>query len=160
MKAALLAIFVLVTSVGSIPNAARAHDYKLGEIRIDHPWARATAPGAKTGAAYAAFMNDGATDKLVSASADVSKAVQLHTHLMDGNVMRMRQVESIELNSGTTTRLEPGGLHIMLIDLDAPLVEGETFPMTLTFERAGKITVDFTVESATATGHGDVGHGG
>ncbi len=160
MKAVWLAIIVLVAQMGLNPDAALAQDDKLGEIRIDHPWARATPPGAKTGVAFATFMNDGATDWLLAASADVSDVAELHTHVMDGDVMRMRQVESIELKGGTTTMLEPGGLHIMLIELKAPLVEGETFPLTLTFERAGKITVDVGVESAGAMGHGDMGHGG
>ena len=133
---------------------AIAHDYKVGAISIDHPWARASMGMAKAGAAYMVLTNDGsAPDRLVSAFAEVADAVELHTHLMEDGVMRMRQVQAIEVAPGAPSVLEPGGLHVMLIGLKEPLAAGESFPMTLTFEQAGEITVEVAVE-AMGGGHG------
>ena len=127
---------------------AIAHDFKAGAIHIDHPWARASIGMAKAGAAYMVLTNEGSeTDRLISASADVAESVELHTHMMDDGVMRMRQVEAIEINPGTPSVLEPGGLHVMLIGLKQPLAAGESFPMTLTFEQAGEVTVEVSVEA-------------
>lgn len=133
---------------------AIAHDYKVGAISIDHPWARASMGMAKAGAAYMVLTNNGsAPDRLLSASAEVADAVELHTHLMEDGVMRMRQVQAIEVAPGAPSVLEPGGLHVMLIGLKQPLAAGETFPMTLTFEQAGEVTVEVAVE-AMGSGHG------
>jgi copper(I)-binding protein len=130
--------------------AAQAHDYNLGDLKIQHPWARATAPSAPAGAAFLTVVNSGASDKLLKASADVAKVVELHTHIMDGQVMRMRQVPDIDVAGGFETKLAPGGLHIMLIGLNAPLKEGTTFPLTLTFEKAGQVTVEVQVQGIAA----------
>lgn len=134
---------------------AQAHDYTLGDLTIQHPWSRATAPSAPVGLTYMTIVNKGASDKLIKAEASVSKVVELHTHIMDGQIMRMRQVPEIDLAGGTETSLQPGGLHVMLIGLKAPLKEGTTFPMTLTFEKAGTVTVDVMVQSigSIAPGH-------
>ncbi|WP_119167178.1 copper chaperone PCu(A)C [Algihabitans albus] len=127
---------------------AIAHDFKAGAIHIDHPWARASVGMAKAGAAYMLLTNEGSEpDRLIKASAEVAEAVELHTHLMEEGVMRMRQVEAIEVEPGTPSALEPGGLHVMLIGLKQPLVAGESFPMTLTFEQAGEVTVEVSVEA-------------
>ncbi|WP_421708128.1 copper chaperone PCu(A)C [Algihabitans sp.] len=127
---------------------AIAHDFKAGAIHIDHPWARASIGMAKAGAAYMVLTNEGSeTDRLISASSDVAESVELHTHLMDDGVMRMRQIEAIEIDPGTPSVLEPGGLHVMLIGLKQPLAAGESFPMTLTFEQAGEVTVEVSIEA-------------
>jgi periplasmic copper chaperone A len=140
-----------------------AHDYRAGELHIDHPWARATAPQQPNGAAYFTVTNHGAgADRIVEAQSPVAATVELHTHDVDSEgVMRMRQVEAIEVPAGDATALRPGGLHVMLIGLEAPLVEGETFPLTLVFEAAGAVEVEVQVESVT---HGvdeaePMGHG-
>ena len=123
-----------------------------GDITIEKPWARASAGMAKAGAAFMTLRNQGATDRLVAASAPVARVTELHTHIMDGDVMRMRKVETIEVTGGTMTTLAPGGLHVMLMGLHAPLQEGTSFPLTLTFERAGQMTVDVMVMKAGAMG--------
>ena len=141
-------------------TTAFAHDFQVGPITIDHPWARSTAPTAQAGAAYFVLSTQGESpDLLVAASSPVADRAELHTHIMDDGVMRMRHVEAIEVAPGTPTVLEPGGLHVMLMGLQGPLVEGETFPLTLMFETAGEVTVEVMVESITAntTEHGD-GH--
>jgi copper(I)-binding protein len=139
-----------------------AQDFKAGELTIEHPWARATAPSQPNGAAYMAVTNDGPADRIVGAASPVAARVELHTHDMDNaGVMRMRQVEAIELPTGETTALEPGGLHVMLFDLESHLVEGETFPLTLTLENAGAVELEVQVEAVTygVGGTAKMGHG-
>ncbi len=128
-----------------------------GDIDIQNPWARASAGPAKAGAAFMDIKSGGAADRVVGASADVAEAVELHTHIRDGDVMKMRRVEAIDVPAGGMTRLEPGGLHVMFMGLTAPLEEGQSFPLTLSFENAGDITVDVEVKAAGAMGgmHGD-----
>ncbi|HEX6707959.1 MAG TPA: copper chaperone PCu(A)C [Albitalea sp.] len=127
--------------------SAAAHSYQAGAITIGHPHARATVPGQPTGGAYLRLENRGADDRLVGASADVSAGVELHTMKMDGDVMRMRQVDAIDVPSNKSVVLEPGGMHIMLTGLKAPLKEGTRFPMTLKFEKAGEVKVEVTVDT-------------
>ncbi|HEY2928002.1 copper chaperone PCu(A)C [Piscinibacter sp.] len=141
--------FILASlTLGLASLGAQAHDYKLGNIRIDHPYARATAAGQPTGGAYLKLDNQGSDDRLLAASAAVSRSVEMHSMTMDGDVMRMRQVQSIELPAGKTVELKPGGLHIMLVGLKAPLKAGDHFPMKLSFAKAGELTVDVMVQAA------------
>jgi copper(I)-binding protein len=133
---------------------ARAHhDTTIGTIVIGHPWARAA--GANTnGAAYMTLRNTGRdADRLVSASMPIARAVELHTHIRDGEVMRMRPVADIPIPAGQTVRLRPGGLHVMLIGLTEPLRQSTTVPLTLRFERAGETTVQLEIQAAGARGH-------
>lgn len=139
-------------SLSAVALAAHAHSFKLGELTIGHPYARATAPGQPAGGAYLSVSNAGkAGDKLVSASADVSKSVELHEMKMDGDVMRMREVSAVEVPAGKSVELKPGGLHIMLMGLKAPLKQGDKFPLKLKFEKAGEVTVTVNVEGLGAS---------
>lgn len=139
----------LVLSLG---GAAQAHEYKLGDLLVDHPWARASIGQAPNGAAYMTITTEGQeTDRLVGVESDAANRVELHTHLMDNGVMKMRPVEAIEIAPGEPTLLQPGGLHVMLMGLKAPLRLGESFPMTLVFERAGRVEVEVKIEEATKT---------
>jgi copper(I)-binding protein len=130
-----------------------AHDFKAGAITIDHPYARSTVAGQPVGGGFMRFVNGGGADRLVSASAKVSKSVELHEMTMAGDVMKMRQVDAIELPAGQTVELKPGGYHVMFIGLKAPLKVGDRFPLTLTFEKAGAVTVDMMV-MAPGAAHG------
>lgn len=143
-----IAHFIAAAGLATAAFVSHAHGYKIGAIDIGHPHARATAPGQPTGAGYLKLTNGGAADKLLAASADVSGKVELHTMSMEGTVMRMRQVEAIDVPAGKTVALEPGGLHIMFVGLKAPLKVGESFPMKLRFEKAGEVTVEVKVEAA------------
>ncbi|WP_299444238.1 copper chaperone PCu(A)C [uncultured Rhodospira sp.] len=136
---------------------AMAAEVTAGSLTIADPWARASAGMARAGAAFMTITNTGDSDRLVSATANVSDVVELHTHIKDGDVMRMRKVEAIDVPAGETTMLQPGGLHVMFIGLHDPLQEGETFPVTLTFEQAGDVDVDVIVKSVGAMG-GGMGH--
>jgi periplasmic copper chaperone A len=128
-----------------IATSASAYEYKVSEITIGHPWARGA--GA-IGAGYLKLDNKGAADKLISASSDVSKSVELHSHVDDKGVMRMRKVDAIDVPASGVTELKPGGFHVMFIGLKEPLKEGARFPVTLKFERAGEVKVEFKVEPA------------
>ncbi len=136
-----LAAILLLAAIG----CGEARDVKLGAIAIGHPYARATVAGQPTGGGYLTLENKGGDDRLLSATAGVSGAVELHSMSMDGDVMRMRQVDAIALPAGQTVELKPGGLHIMFVGLKAPLKAGDRFPMKLKFEKAGEVTVEVTV---------------
>lgn len=143
--------FALAAAFSAVAFAASAHDYSVGDLKIDHPWARATPGAITTGAAYLAVTAQGQSpDRLIAAETPRAAKAELHTMMMDGDIMKMRQVSAVEINPGEPTLLRPGGLHIMLIGLKAPLREKDSFPMTLTFEKAGKVEVQIVVESAGA----------
>lgn len=144
-----LRLVLAVAALTTAPLLASAHGYRVGAIAIGHPYARATLPGQPTGGAYLRLENAGAADKLVSVKAGVSQGVELHTSSMEGDVMRMRQVDAIDVPSNKSVVLEPGGTHIMLVGLKAPLKEGDSFPMTLKFEKAGEVTVDVKVQAVS-----------
>lgn len=128
--------------------AAHAHSYQLQDLHIDHPYARTTVPHQPSGAAYLTIENKGNTaDKLVALSAPIAKTVEIHTMSMDGNVMRMREMQDIALKPSAKVVMQPGnGYHLMLLGLSTPLKAGDKFPMTLTFEKAGKAQVTVVVE--------------
>lgn len=118
-----------------------------GDITVDQAWARASAGPAKAGAAFLTIHNRGADDdRVIGAKADVSRKAELHTHIMEGDLMKMREVEGgIEVPAGKTVAFQPGGLHVMFMGLNAPFKEGEHFPLTLVFERAGEVKTDVQI---------------
>jgi copper(I)-binding protein len=123
---------------------------KPGKVAIGQPWARSTVPGQTAGGGFLTLQSVGGDDRLLGASAAVAQTVELHTMSMDGNVMRMRRVEAIDLPAGKTVELKPGGLHVMFMGLKAPLGEGDTFALRLRFEKAGEVTVNVKVQAAGA----------
>jgi len=126
---------------------------KVGEIEVTRPWARATASTAKTGAAFMTIRNDGAyTDRLVAVSSGVSRKTELHESFMENDIMKMRHVDAIQVPAGGMVALEPSGFYVMFIGLKAPFKEGDSFPLTLVFEKAGKIGVSVTIMKAGAMG--------
>lgn len=144
-------LFLLTGAVGiAVITPAAAHDFKAGALKLDHPWTRATA--GSVGAGYVTIVNTGkAADQLVSASSPVASKTEIHTMTMDGGVMKMRPLPNgLGIPAGKTTSLKPGGYHLMLIGLKAPLVEGKLVPLTLTFAKAGTVKVELKVEAAGA----------
>ncbi|MFQ5973505.1 MAG: copper chaperone PCu(A)C [Alphaproteobacteria bacterium] len=142
----------ILISLVLAPTVLAAEEVVVGDIHIDSAWSRATASSAPAGAAYMVLTNHGGeVDRLVAVSSPAAERAQLHTHLMEGGVMKMRPVEAIEVAPGTPSVLEPGGLHVMLIGLRAPLHEGDRFPLTLTFEQAGEVEIEVVVQSAGST---------
>ena len=129
--------------------AAAADSVRPSGIAVEQAWARATPPGASTGAVYLTLsVTATATDRLVKVESPAARAAELHSMSVEGGVMKMRPVAAIEVNPGTKTELKPGGLHIMLIGLRKPLVEGDVVPLSLTFAHAGRIEVQATVRKA------------
>jgi copper(I)-binding protein len=138
------------------PGVQAAAVQTKGPLRIEGPWARATPPAGQVGGAFVTLVNTGAApDRLVSAASPVAGRIELHTHIKDGDVMRMREVEGgIPLPPGDTVKLQPGGFHIMLLGLKQGLAAGSSFPLTLTFEKAGSVQVDVPVEAMGSMGPG------
>jgi len=149
-------ITLLLASVLSL--SAFAHDYKVGAITVDHPWARATPGPVKNSAAFMSFDNKGAADKLVSVTGDVAKEIQIHSMVTESGVMKMREVTSIDVPANGKAELKPGGFHIMLIGLKEGLKEGEKFPLKLKFEKAGEVTVTVVTEKMPGMDHSEHKH--
>jgi hypothetical protein len=119
----------------------------VGDLSLTGPFTRATLPSAMAGGGFLAITNNGAeADRLVAAASPVAKMVQLHEMKMEGDQMKMaRKEDGIEIPAGETVMLAPGGLHIMFMGLNTQFVEGETVPVTLTFEKAGTVEIDLQV---------------
>ena len=149
---AVLPIALLLVGIGY----ATAHEHTSKSVTVAHPWARATPGGAKVGGAYLEIKAAaGRGDRLIAAKSPVAGAAELHNHIMENGFARMRRVDAIAVPAGTSVILKPGGYHLMLADLKAPLKEGNLLKLTLVFEKAGEIEVDATVEPIGATGpHG------
>lgn len=152
-------ILALVTSLALAP-VAFAHSYDVGPVHIGHPSASPTAPGQPNGAAYLTIETSGpAGDRLIALETPAATAAEIHEMSDEGGVMSMRKLDAVVVEPGAPVVFTPGGLHIMLIGLKAPLKAGETAPLTLTFEKAGKVTVDLAIEKpAEHEGHGDHMH--
>jgi copper(I)-binding protein len=133
---------------------SRADDVKAGDLVITQAWTRATPGGAKTGGGFLTIENKGsAPDKLVGVSADAAGKVEVHEMAMDGGVMKMRPVEGgLTIDPGKTVKLAPGGLHLMMTDLKSPLKQGDKLPVTLQFQKAGKVAVTLDVQGVGAPG--------
>jgi len=136
-----------------LASPAWAADYKLGSLEIDQPWTRATPPTAKAGGGFVTITNQGTTpDRLIAVRSAASDKVEIHEMKMDGNVMRMRELDKgVEIPPGATVTLKPGGYHIMFMELKAPFAKDAKVPVTLVFERAGSIDVPFTVQAMGAS---------
>ena len=139
MKPALLIALLLTPSC-----APRAPDIKVGDA-----WARATAPGQSSGAVYATIANRGAADRLVGVSSGNGTAM-LHRSDNDGGVARMRMLSELPIPAADSVTLAPGGTHVMLTGLTAPLAAGGRFPVTLRFAKSGPRTVSVAVVPAGA----------
>lgn len=130
----------LLTAV-AFAAPALAHEVKLGSLELTDLWARATPPNAPTAAGYLTITNHGSTaDRLTAVSTPVAESGELHIMKVDNGVMTMRPVEGgIEIPAGGTVTLAPGGYHLMFIGPKEPLKAGGKLPVTLTFEKAGKV---------------------
>ena len=145
---------VAVAAALAFAAAVAAHEYTLQRLHVDHPFARATPPGARSGGVYMSIENRGTTaDRLVRVASPAATSVELHSMAMDGNVMRMRAVTGIDIAAGAKVALGTSGYHVMLVGLARPLSTGDKFPLTLTFEQAGSVDVSVVVEPMTAAAH-------
>ncbi|SLN30609.1 copper chaperone PCu(A)C [Oceanibacterium hippocampi] len=151
-----IALF-LALFLASFAGAASAHDYKLGDLMIEHPWGRAIIASRPAGA-FLTIVNHGAADRLVGARSPAAEKVEIHTHINDNGVMRMRRIEVVDIDMHQTVALQPGGLHLMLFGLKALPADGEMLPVMLRFEKAGEVEVMVRFEKPTTTSGGDTGH--
>ncbi|ESZ22158.1 copper chaperone PCu(A)C [Mesorhizobium sp. L48C026A00] len=128
-------------------QAVFAHEFRVGDLEIVHPWSRATPPGAKVAGGYFTVTNTGSSpDRLLSISSEISAKAELHEMGVKDGVMTMRPVSGLEIPAGGKVALAPGGYHLMFVGLKQQPKQGETFPARLTFEKAGTVTVEFAVE--------------
>jgi copper(I)-binding protein len=124
-----------------------------GDVVAANAWARATSAANKTGIAFVTLTNKGGmADSLVAAATPLAAKVEFHSHVHQDGMMKMRQQAEVDLAAGQTLEFTPGGLHLMLVDLKSPLKPGQSFPLTLTFAKAGPVAVAVTVEGG-ATDH-------
>ena len=130
-RAAILAALAL--SHAAVP----AQEFTVGNVTVVEPWSRALPPNAPSG---------GESDRIVSARTDIADTVEIHTHEMDGGMMKMRRVESVEVPAGGEARFKPHGLHLMLFGLKEPLAGGTSYALTVVFEKAGELDVSVDVK--------------
>ena len=143
-----------------LATPALAEDFKRGGITVLSPWARATPGGATVAGAFLEIRAaPGADDRLVTVRSAVSPTIELHDHVSDGGVMKMRRVDAIPVSGTTPVVLKPGGLHIMMFNITAPLKEGDAVDFTLVFEKAGEMKISAKVLKVGAPGpQSDRGH--
>ncbi|MFP6800936.1 MAG: copper chaperone PCu(A)C [Pseudomonas sp.] len=138
---------LLIAALLSPSLFANAHEYKVGELHIAHPWSREMPPVAPTAAAYFVVYNKGAeADRLLSVSTPHAGKAELHEHMHADGVMKMQQVENVTIPAGGEVKFEPMGYHVMMFNLKQQAKDGERFPLTLTFENAGKVDVEVAVQ--------------
>lgn len=152
-----------VLAVGGLHHfvaTARAHEFRAGDLQIDHPWSRAIGPRAPTAAGYLVIRNGGTTpDRLVAAETPMARLVEIHEMSMTDNIMRMRPVAGgIVVPAGGTVRLAPNGLHLMIVGPQPGFVQGARIPITLVFERAGRVAVELAIEAPGARSGEHDGH--
>ena len=127
----------------------------LAQVEIEKPWARATAPGARVAAGYMVIRNKAASaDRLVGVASAAAARVETHVTVRDGDIMRMREVKGYDIPAGDSFELKPGGPHLMFVDIKQPFREGDQIAVTLEFEKAGQVRVDFPVARLTGQRHG------
>ena len=131
--------FIVALALIALPASA--------QVSVERPWSRATPPGAKIGVGFLRLKNAGAAaERVITVSSPVAGRVEMHVTMREGDVMKMRQVDSFEIPAGGTFELKPGGAHLMLVDLKRPLAKGERVPLTLKLESGGELQVDLAVE--------------
>ena len=141
---ALLALIIFTQNPANAVDSVNA-----GDLVLSAAWSRASTGMKRPGAAFLSIINTGsADDRLIAAHTPAAKRAELHYHTMDNGVMKMRQVKAMVVSAGDITMLKPGGFHIMLFELKSKLKEGDMFPVSLTFEKAGNATIMVHVAKA------------
>ena len=141
--------FIVIAALLLPACFAHAHEYKAGELEIAHPWSQELPPNAPTVAAYFVIHNNGKTaDRLLSVDSPIAPEAQLHEHVMQGDLMKMQQVPSVDIPAGGNVTFAPMAYHVMLLNpTDRNLLsDGKRFPLTMHFEKAGDVTVEVAVQ--------------
>ena len=149
-----ISVLIPALTALAIASSALAHDYKLGSLVIDHPWSRATPKGASVAGGYMKITNTGTTpDRLTGGATEAAKKFEVHEMKMEGAVMKMRELPNgVEIPPGATVELKPGSYHIMMTTLAKPFAKGDRVKASLTFEKAGKVDIEFAVDAAGGSG--------
>jgi copper(I)-binding protein len=157
----LLGVAMIATALAGFAcqSAAQQSGAQQSGIQVDHVWSRAAMAG-REGAVYLTITDTGPPDTLTGVATPVAAMAGLHQSVDDNGVMKMRPVTSLPIEPGKTVTLAPGGYHVMLMDLKQPLKEGDSFPVTLSFSKAGQVTVTAIVAKAGAAAMPGMGHGG
>ncbi|UXI03203.1 copper chaperone PCu(A)C [Photobacterium sp. TY1-4] len=143
-------INLLLGSTLLLSAMANAHDYQGGNLHIDHPWSKQVPPTSQVAAAFFEIENRGhEADTLIKAESPIAGKTELHAHIHEDGMMKMREVESIDVPAQGTRMLKPGSYHIMFFELKQVPALGDRFPLTLYFAKAGKVDVEVAVEEAT-----------
>jgi copper(I)-binding protein len=152
--------FALLVLASAAP--LRAEEVKAGDLVITQAWSRATPGGAKVAGGYLTIENKGsAADRLIGGAVDVAARVEVHEMSMKDGIMIMRQLDKgLAIEPGKTVKLAPGGYHLMLMDLKSPLRQGDKLPVTLEFEKAGKVKLSLDVQGIGAQAPAGAGHSG
>jgi Uncharacterized protein conserved in bacteria len=162
IRTLLLGLGLITALASSAPSSALAQgDDKTvhGPLILIHPWARAVAsPAVKNSAAFLTIENKGPADRLIGVSGDIANKLELHTMVREGGVMKMREVQAMDIPANGKLELKPGGMHLMLIGLKDGLKDGQKFPLTLKFEKAGEVKLTFTAEKPGHHHHDHAGH--
>ena len=138
--------------------AALAAAPAWAQVRIEDAWARATPPGAKIGAGYMTLRGGSSGDRLLAASTPAAERVEMHITVRDGDIARMREVKAVDVPAGKAVQFAPGGSHLMLVNLKAPLKEGQKVPVLLKFEKAGEVKAEVEVRALGAPSHAEHKH--
>ena len=155
----LVAALITQTVISESPIAGDVEETKVGDLTIRDGWVRASIGQAPNSAAYMMLMTEGDTaDKLIAGSSPVAEKVELHNHILEDGVAKMRQVKVIDVAPGDMTVLEPGGLHVMLMGLKDKLEDGAEVPLTLTFENAGDVELILPIRGLRHGQHKSAGH--
>lgn len=145
----------MLSLAGALVTSCQPAEPASAKLALSQAWARATAPGQDSGGVFLTIRNDGRQpDRLVGGSTPAASAVQIHSMHMDADVMRMRRQDAMAIAPGTAAELQPGGTHLMLVGLKAPLAAGTSFPLTLDFAASGRKQVRVAVRPIGATGPG------
>lgn len=148
---------VAYTLLGSMLafGSTQAHEFKLGQLEIGHPYSRAMLPMAKVGGGYLKITNSGPADRLIGITSERSATVEIHEMKMNGAVMEMRELDGgLAIPANSTVELKPGSYHLMFMNVTQPFKQDEMIKATLVFEKAGSVDVEFSVGPVA----GDKGH--
>ena len=140
--------FLLALAAATLAHTAFAADFHAGNLTVKDAHARPTVPGQSSGAAYLSIANNGkVSDKLIHVSTPIATSAEIHSTSMDGGIMRMREVGTLELQPAAHIAMTPGdGYHVMLVGLKKALVPGQKIPLSLSFEKAGKLDIEVVVD--------------
>src|SRR5690554_3996846 len=133
----------------SLIGMVHAHDYQAGDLRVQHPWSRPLPPVSPTGAAYMVIENHGQQpDALIGVSTPIAGHAELHEHVHQGDLMKMQQIERVEIAPGDRVEFAPGGYHVMLFEDRKSTRLNSSYALTLEFERAGELEVEVQIGRA------------